>query len=176
MPSAVIWGCGNILRGKTHQNPVKWIQYLKKIVLKYVDLSLPFLTSSWGRRRATSCKSNFGIPLSLYSLVPWLDIITSWSLEEDKAQRREGMVLGQDYHTIYHCPLIKPVLLAQSCQKHADQCLKCKSGTMHGQSCRMMGGTRWLVLKVRHNVLSPLCTSGHLESMFSTLNRIFKKS
>lgn len=37
-------------------------------------------------------------------------------------------------------------------------------------------GVRWGVLKARQNVLSPPRTSGHLESTFCTVDRIFLES
>lgn len=133
----------------------------------YIELSLPFSTSSWDRKRTMGCHSKFGVPLSLCSLAPWLGTEASWSLEGGPGlkERRDG--LGpEDFFC--PCPLIKPIILAQSCQKHSDQCLKCKSRAVHGQSCGMMAEMRWFLLRVRHNVLSPAWTSGHLKSTFCT--------
>ena len=56
-----------------------------------------------------------------------------------------------------HCP--RRVL-----PKHRDQCLKCKSETLHGQ----MVGMRGFVLRVRYNVLPPVWTSGPLKITFCT--------
>ena len=62
-------------------------------------------------------------------------------------ERREGMVWGKKTSSVH--PIIKLIVLAECCQKHRDQCLKCKSGTLHGQ----MVGMRGFVLRVRYNAL-----------------------